>query len=58
MQAKTGTLDNVTALAGYATLPSGKTVTFSFIGNGLPSSSRARTAIDQALVQVLTSTIG
>lgn len=58
IQAKTGTLDNVTALAGYATLPSGKVATFSFIGNALPSSSRARTAIDQALVEVMTSTIG
>ena len=58
VQAKTGTLDNVTALAGYASLPSGKVATFSFIGNGLSSTSRARAAIDQALIQVITATIG
>ena len=58
VQAKTGTLDNVTALAGYASLRTGKVATFSFIGNGLSSTSRARTAIDQALIQVITSTIG
>ena len=57
VQAKTGTLDNVTALSGYATTPSGRVVTFSFIGNGLSSTSRARTAIDHALIQVLTATL-
>ena len=57
VQAKTGTLDNVTALSGYATTPSGRVATFSFIGNGLSSTSRARAAIDQALIQVLAATL-
>ena len=57
VQAKTGTLDNVTALSGYGSLPSGRAVVFSFIGNALPSSSRARAAIDQALLVVFTSTV-
>lgn len=53
IQAKTGTLDNITALSGYATMSSGKDAVFSFVGNGLRSTSKARVAIDQAVLQVV-----
>ena len=57
IQAKTGTLDYVTGLTGYGVMPSGRVVVFSFIGNALSSSSRARAAIDASLLVVLTSTV-
>ena len=55
--AKTGTLDFITALTGYATTASGRTVTFSMIGNGLKSTSAARLAMDKALVAVTSATL-
>jgi serine-type D-Ala-D-Ala carboxypeptidase/endopeptidase (penicillin-binding protein 4) len=55
--AKTGTLDFITALAGYTSTANGRVVTFSMIGNGLKSTSAARLAMDKALVAVTSATL-
>ena len=54
--AKTGTIDNVAALSGYATTATGRKVVFSFLLNGLRSSSTGRVAIDRAILQIITYT--
>jgi serine-type D-Ala-D-Ala carboxypeptidase/endopeptidase (penicillin-binding protein 4) len=51
--AKTGSINGVAALSGYAVTASGRKVVFAFLMNGLKSSSSGRAAIDRALVQVL-----
>jgi serine-type D-Ala-D-Ala carboxypeptidase/endopeptidase (penicillin-binding protein 4) len=55
--AKTGTLDFITALAGYTSTANGRVVTFSMIGNSLKSTSAARLAMDKALVAVTSATL-
>ena len=49
VQAKTGALDNVVGISGYATTASGRAVTFSMLFNAVPSAARARAAADLAL---------
>ncbi len=51
--AKTGTINGVAALSGYAVTASGRKVVFSFLMNGLKSSSTGRVAIDRALLQII-----
>jgi D-alanyl-D-alanine carboxypeptidase/D-alanyl-D-alanine-endopeptidase (penicillin-binding protein 4) len=48
--AKTGTLPGVRALSGYTTTASGRSVWFSFQLTGVTSGSKARDAIDAAVV--------
>jgi serine-type D-Ala-D-Ala carboxypeptidase/endopeptidase (penicillin-binding protein 4) len=48
--AKTGTLPGVRALTGYTTTASGRSVWFSFQLTGISSGSKARDAIDAAVV--------
>ena len=48
--AKTGTLTDTVALAGYATTASGRPVWFAFVLNGVRSIARARAAVDAAAV--------
>jgi serine-type D-Ala-D-Ala carboxypeptidase/endopeptidase (penicillin-binding protein 4) len=55
--AKTGTLDFITALAGYTSTANGRIVTFSMIGNSLKSTSAARLAMDKALVAVTSANL-
>jgi serine-type D-Ala-D-Ala carboxypeptidase/endopeptidase (penicillin-binding protein 4) len=55
--AKTGTLDFITALAGYTSTANGRVVTFSMIGNSLKSTSAARLAMDKALIAVTSATL-
>lgn len=51
--AKSGAIDNVVGLAGYATTVSGRKVTFSFLLNDVRSNARARGAIDKAMIAVV-----
>jgi D-alanyl-D-alanine carboxypeptidase/D-alanyl-D-alanine-endopeptidase (penicillin-binding protein 4) len=55
VRAKTGTLDNTSALAGWATTRSGGEVAFAIVVDG-PRASRDRAAIDAALTKLLRST--
>ena len=55
--AKTGTLDFITALAGYTSTANGRVVTFSIIGNNLKSTSAARLAMDKALIAVTSANL-
>jgi serine-type D-Ala-D-Ala carboxypeptidase/endopeptidase (penicillin-binding protein 4) len=55
--AKTGTLDFITALAGYTSTANGRVVTFSMIGNSLKSTSAARLAMDKALIAVTSANL-
>lgn len=57
VQAKSGLIDYVSALTGVTRTASGKRVVFSFLLNGTTSSTRARAAIDKALVAVTASTL-
>jgi len=55
VQAKTGTLDRTTALAGYTTTRSGQSVAFSFLVAGADVTA-ARRAIDAAVTALAAST--
>ncbi len=55
--AKTGALDNVVAISGYAATAAGHAVTFSFLFNAVPSNARARAAVDQALVAITAANV-
>ncbi|MCF0236030.1 MAG: D-alanyl-D-alanine carboxypeptidase/D-alanyl-D-alanine-endopeptidase [Bacteroidaceae bacterium] len=46
--AKTGTLDGVVSLAGYAQAPNGHTLAFAFILQGVPKAAAGRAWIDRA----------
>ncbi len=50
VRAKTGSLNGVTTLAGYVTTAGGRPVVFSMLFSGVPSTARARAAIDRALI--------
>ena len=52
VQAKTGALDNVVGISGYASTASGRAVTFSMLLNAVPSATRARAAADLALAAI------
>ena len=52
--AKTGTLDGVSSLAGYATTASGRPVTFAFQAAGCGTVARCRAAIDWAVLSIVT----
>jgi serine-type D-Ala-D-Ala carboxypeptidase/endopeptidase (penicillin-binding protein 4) len=52
--AKTGSLDDVTTLAGYTTTASGRSVAFSFELAGASSTAAARAAVDRAVVAIVT----
>lgn len=52
--AKTGTLNGITALAGYTTTASGRAVWFSFELAGARSLPAARAAIDRAVISIVT----
>lgn len=47
LQAKTGTINNVSALSGYVTAANGERLAFSIIANGVPSTWRAKRVEDQ-----------
>lgn len=50
--AKTGTLNATSALAGYLIARSGRTLTFAFYANDVPSGARATPAMDAALIAI------
>lgn len=52
VRAKTGTIDRASTLSGYAQLPGGEVVAFSFLCNDIPLASRAR-ALQDRLVEAL-----
>ena len=52
LSAKTGTLNAATALAGYFTAASGRTLTFAAYANDMVDDARGTAAIDAALVAV------
>ena len=52
VSAKTGSIDNVAALTGFTQTAKGRKVVFSMLYSGVPSSARARVAIDKALALV------
>ena len=47
LRAKTGTMNNVSALSGYVTAANGERLAFSIISNGVPSTWRAKRVEDQ-----------
>jgi len=47
LRAKTGTINNVSALSGYVTAANGERLAFSIISNGVPSTWRAKRVEDQ-----------
>lgn len=53
VRAKTGYLDGVVSLAGYAGKKNGEVFTFSFLYNGPQDESRVREAFDQILISKL-----
>ena len=55
--AKSGSIDNVVALTGVTTTASGKPITFSFLLNNVKSARLGRSAIDAALVSIVTSRV-
>lgn len=52
VSAKTGSIDNVAALTGFTQTAKGRKVVFSMLYSGVPSSARARVAMDKALAVV------
>ena len=52
VSAKTGSIDNVAALTGFTQTARGRRVVFSMLYSGVPSSVRARAAMDKALTLV------
>ncbi len=52
VSAKTGSIDNVAALTGFTQTAKGRRVVFSMLYSGVPSSARARAAMDKALTLV------
>ena len=52
VRAKTGTLDGVSSLAGYAQLKTGERVAFAIISNGIADKNEA-VAIENAIVRIL-----
>jgi D-alanyl-D-alanine carboxypeptidase/D-alanyl-D-alanine-endopeptidase (penicillin-binding protein 4) len=50
--AKTGTLNASSALSGYMTAKSGRTLLFSVYANDIPEGARATDAMDAALVMI------
>ena len=55
MRAKTGTVDNVRAIAGYVETASGETLVFSIIANNFTvPTSAIDAAADKALVRLAT----
>ena len=50
--AKTGYIDNVATLTGYTQTARGRRVVFSILFSGVPSSAKARAAIDRAMAAV------
>lgn len=52
LRAKTGTLDEVSALSGYVRTADGERVAFSLVGNGLPSTWRAKRTEDRIGVRL------
>ncbi len=55
--AKSGSIDNVVALTGVTTTAGGKPITFSFLLNNVKSARLGRSAIDAALVSIVTSRV-
>lgn len=53
VRAKTGYLNNVVSLAGYAGLRDGNVVTFSFIYNGSTDETKVRAFFDQVLISLV-----
>lgn len=47
LRAKTGTINNVSALSGYVTAANGERLAFAIISNGVPSTWRAKRVEDQ-----------
>jgi nucleoid-associated protein YgaU len=52
LRAKTGTIDNVSALSGYVRAANGERLAFSIISNNVPSTSRAKRVEDQIGVRL------
>ncbi len=57
VQAKTGAIDFVIGLAGYATMANGRRVTFSFLLNDVRSANSARASIDKAVAVIASSSL-
>ncbi|MNS85850.1 D-alanyl-D-alanine carboxypeptidase DacC precursor [compost metagenome] len=53
VRAKTGSLNGVVSLAGYAGLQDGRVVTFSFIYNGSTDEAKIRAFFDQLLIYLV-----
>jgi D-alanyl-D-alanine carboxypeptidase/D-alanyl-D-alanine-endopeptidase (penicillin-binding protein 4) len=57
VRAKTGYINNVVTLAGYATTASGRNITFAVLGSNLRSTSAGRAAIDRLMVELTSSLV-